>query len=238
MMKVTVVYGQSHTGITWSMAQLLLEYLGADQVDEFMLPRDGPPSCIGCNRCFMEGEDRCPHHGKVSPIIGSMLSSDIIILTSPNYVDGMSGAMKDLMDHLAYTWMSHRPNGEMFTKIAVVIVSSAGAGNRHVLSSMERQLRSWMVPKVYRMGLVSHAYSMDDLTEGKAAHVDRKCSKVASSILSGRGKVPFSIHQRSMFTIFRGMQRGFPWNETDRAWWERMGWLDKVRPWNGDRNNR
>ena len=178
-MKVTVIYGQSHKGMTWSMTQLLLEYLEPDYVDEFMLPRDGPPSCIGCNRCFLEGEDRCPHHDRVAPIVESMLSSDVIVLASPNYVDGMTGAMKDLMDHLAYTWMSHRPNGEMFTKTAVAIVSSAGAGNRRVLSSMERQLRSWMVPKVHTIGLVSHAYSIGDLTEKKARYVDRRCFKVA-----------------------------------------------------------
>ena len=230
-MKVTVIYGQSHKGMTWSMTQLLLEYLEPDYVDEFMLPRDGPPSCIGCNRCFLEGEDRCPHHDRVASIVESMLSSDVIVLASPNYVDGMTGAMKDLMDHLAYTWMSHRPNGEMFTKTAVAIVSSAGAGNKRVLSSMERQLRSWMVPKVHTIGLVSHAYSIGDLTEKKARYVDRRCSKVASFILSNRGKVPFSIRQRFLFSMFRGMQKGSIWNEVDRGWWERNGWLGDRKPW-------
>ena len=29
-MKVTVIYGQSHRGMTWSISQLLLEYLDPD----------------------------------------------------------------------------------------------------------------------------------------------------------------------------------------------------------------
>ena len=238
-MKVTVIYGQSHKGMTWSISQLLLEYLDPDEVEEFMLPRDGPPSCIGCNRCFFEGEERCPHKDRVSSIVASMLASDVIVLASPNYVDGMTGAMKDLMDHLVYTWMSHRPNGEMFTKTAVVIASSAGAGNGHVLGSMEKQLRSWMVPKVHRIGLVSHAYGIDDLSDGKARKVDRMCSKVVGSILSHQGKVPFSIRQRFMFHLFRSMQSGSSsWNETDTAWWRGNGWLEGVRPWRDPGKNR
>ena len=238
-MRVTVIYGQSHRGITWSISQLLLEYLDPDEVEEFMLPRDGPPSCIGCNRCFFEGEERCPHKDRVSSIVASMLASDVIVLASPNYVDGMTGAMKDLMDHLAYTWMSHRPNGEMFTKTAVVIASSAGAGNGHVLGSMEKQLRSWMVPKVHRIGLISHAYGIDDFSYRKARKVDRMCSKVAGSILSHQGKVPFSIRQRFMFYLFRSMQSGpSSWNEADASWWRGNGWLEGVRPWRDPGKNR
>ena len=175
---------------------------------------------------YSQPVDQIPDSIAVLPLIGN-----VIVLASPNYVDGMTGAMKDLMDHLAYTWMSHRPNGEMFTKTAVVLVSSAGAGNRRVLSSMERQLRSWMVPKVHTIGLVSHAYSIGDLTEKKARYVDRRCFKVASSILSNRDKIPFSIRQRFLFSMFRGMQKGFTWNEVDRGWWERNRWLGDRKPW-------
>lgn len=236
-MKVTVIYGQSHKGITWTMAQLLIEDLGPDRLDEFMLPRDGPPSCIGCNRCFLEGEDRCPHHDKISPILESMLSSDVIILAGPNYVDGMTGAMKDLMDHLAFIWMSHRPRGEMFVKTGVVITSSAGAVNRHVLSAMRHQMRSWMMPRVHEMGLISHARGIDDLSERKRRYIDRRCRSMAGSIRAGRGKVPFSVRQRFLFAVFRSMQSGkAAWNEADRRWWEDHGWLDGKRPWKGSRS--
>lgn len=231
-MKVTVIYGQSHKGITWTIVQTLLSHLEPDEVSEFYLPRDGPESCIGCRRCFLEGEDRCPHHDTMVPIVESMKGCDVLVFASPNYVDGMSGASKDLMDHLAYAWMAHRPMPEMFTKTGVVITSSAGAGNRRVLSSMTRQMRSWMMPKVHRIGLVSHAWGPEDLSDRKRADIDRKCRRIASDIRSKEGRSPFSLHQRLMFAIFRSMQSGkAAWNETDRVWWERQGWLGKERPW-------
>lgn len=50
----------------------------------------------------------------------------------------MSGAMKNLMDHLAYRWVTHRPHGSMFRKVGVVVCSSAGAPTTCVLKSMEK----------------------------------------------------------------------------------------------------
>ena len=235
-MKATVIYGQSHRGITWTMTQLLLEDLQVDEADEFMLPRDGPPSCIGCDRCFLEGEGSCPHRAVIEPIEESIRTSDVIILSSPNYVDGMSGGMKDLMDHLAYRWMSHRPMGEMFTKVGVAIVSSAGAGNRRVLSAMERQMRSWMIPKVHAIGLVSCAWGIEDLSDRKRRYVDRRCASIARSIRGSEGHVHFSFRQRMLFRIFRSMQSGSAaWNPTDRDWWAANGWLDGCKPWKGRR---
>lgn len=238
-MKVTVIYGQSHRGITWTVSQLMLEYLQPDTVDEFMLPRDGPDSCMGCNRCFLDGEDRCPHHDVMERIIGSLDSADVIILASPNYVDGMTGAMKDMMDHLAFAWMSHRPRESMFSKIGIVIASSAGAGNGNVLGSMRRQMLNWMVPKVYTLGLVSHAWGIDDLSERKRRYIDRRCRSISHSVSSKIGRRCFSLRQRFMFSVFRSMQSGkMAWNPADRTWWEQHGWLDGVRPWKGNRKDR
>lgn len=235
-MKVTVVYGQSHRGVTWNMVQVFLSRLGPEGVDEYFLPSDGPGCCVGCCRCFLEGEERCPHGAKMSRIMESMLSSDVIVLASPNYVDGMSGAMKDMCDHMAFAWMSHRPQPSMFRKTGVVMASSAGAPNGRVLSAMSKQLRSWMVPKVFEIGLISRAWSYDTVSAKRRGKVERKCAEVARKIRVREGKMPFSLRQRIMFRIFRSMQSGkAAWNETDMIWWENNGWLGNGRPWKGKR---
>ena len=231
-MKVTVVYGQNHHGITWNMTQVLIAKIAPDALDEFFLPADGPGCCLGCHNCFLDGESEGPHAEKMAPILKSMLSSEVIILAGPNYVDGMTGAMKDFSDHMAFAWMSHRPQPEMFSKIGVVIASSAGAMNGNVLSAMAKQLRSWMVPCVYEIGLVSHAWDYGGVSPRKKKKIDSKCSGIARKIRVFEGKVPFGLRQRLMFAIFRSMQSGkAAWNETDRRWWEEHGWLGKVRPW-------
>ena len=94
---------------------------------------------------------------KVQPIIKSMEESEIIILDSPNYVMEMSGNMKNLMDHFAYRWITHRPHANMFKKVGLTISSSAGAPPSNTVKSMAKQLKWMGVPKVYKFPLISNA---------------------------------------------------------------------------------
>ena len=55
--------------------------------------------------------------------------------------------MKNLFDHTAYFY--HRP--EFFTKKALVVVSTAGAGHKKVAGYIDETLRHWGVNKTYRI---------------------------------------------------------------------------------------
>ena len=76
--------------------------VGEEDVRAFHLPHDVPDFCIGCNTCFFEDEAHCPHADRMQPIAEAMDAADLIILASPLYTMGMSGSMKNLMDHFAY----------------------------------------------------------------------------------------------------------------------------------------
>ena len=56
-MKITVIHGQSHKGVTYTMTKNVLDFLVGkeDEVYEFFLPKDGPEFCIGCNMFFLKG---------------------------------------------------------------------------------------------------------------------------------------------------------------------------------------
>ena len=56
-MKITVIHGQSHKGVTYKMTHTVLEFLmsSEDELKEFFLPKDGPGFCVGCNNCFLKG---------------------------------------------------------------------------------------------------------------------------------------------------------------------------------------
>ena len=56
-MKITVIHGQGHKGITYKMTKTVLDFLAEDddEINEFFLPKDGPSFCVGCNTCFMKG---------------------------------------------------------------------------------------------------------------------------------------------------------------------------------------
>lgn len=60
-MKTVIIHGQSHKGSTYHIAHALGEKIGGE-CREFFLPRDFDKFCVGCNRCFMEGEEKCPHY--------------------------------------------------------------------------------------------------------------------------------------------------------------------------------
>lgn len=61
-MKILIIHGQSHKGSTYHIAHLLADKLQGD-VDEIFLPRDFSQFCVGCSRCFMEGEEKCDYSG-------------------------------------------------------------------------------------------------------------------------------------------------------------------------------
>ena len=233
-MKITAVHGRAHKGVTYGMTDAFLKNLmrPEDELVEFFLPKDGPGFCCGCYNCFLKGEDKCPSADKVQPIAKALEQADVIVLDSPDYVMEMSGAMKNLMDHLAYRWIAHRPHGAMFTKVGVAICSSAGAPTGSVTKSLARQMRWWCVPKVYRFGLACQTAPGEKPRPKKQAVIDRKAKKIAGAVRRRVAHPHTGLREKFMFSLFAGMQRkdGTAWNPTDRDWWINQGWTKKQGP--------
>ena len=235
-MKIAVIHGQAHLGVTYAMTKAVLDRLAAgeqDAVREFFLPKDGPGFCVGCNSCFLKGAEHCPGAEQVQPIASALDWADVILLDSPNYVLEMSGAMKNLMDHLAYRWVTHRPSGAMFTKVAVALSSSAGAPAGHTVRSMARQLKWMGVPKVYCFPFICNALGVSDLKPGKLAQMQKTAEKIASRVRRRVARPRASLRAKLFFSIFRKMQSSpaAAWNPTDRDWWVAQGWTQAARPW-------
>lgn len=234
-MKIVMIHGQAHKGVTYTMAHTVLKYLKSqdDEVREFFLPKDGPGFCVGCNSCFIKGENYCPEAGKVQPIMQAMEWADVIMLDSPNYVMEMSGSMKNLMDHFAYRWVSHRPHGSMFSKVGIVLSSSAGAPPNGTVKSMAKQLKWMCVPKVYTFPLISNAMGVSDLTKEKKVKIEKKASSIAKRVQRYIKHSHISLRSKLLFLLMRGMQKGeqSAWNPTDQKWWIEQGWTEKERPW-------
>ena len=95
----------------------------------------------------MEEEEKCPHYDRVHPIVEKMQNADGIIMTSPVYAMNVTGLLKNFFDHVAYFY--HRP--AFFTKKALMIVTTAGAGDKDTAKYMDETLRHWGVNKVYKI---------------------------------------------------------------------------------------
>lgn len=234
MMKIVVIHGQSHRGVTYHMTYAVLNHIrGPKDIQEFFLPTDGPDCCVGCNQCFLQGEAHCPQADKVQPIMTAMEEADLIVLTSPNYCMEMSGAMKVLLDHFAYRWVTHRPHGAMFTKVGLTVSSSAGAPASHTTKSLAKQLRWMGVAKRYQFPLVCHAMGVQALDAKTEAKIDRTAQRLAKQLERRVAHPKPSLVGKAMFAMFRKMQAGeaAAWNPTDRQWWVDQGWLDGKKPW-------
>lgn len=234
-MKITVIHGQSHKGVTYTMTQTILKYLAGqqDEIQEFFLPKDGPDFCRGCYSCFMKGESFCPSADKVQPIALAMEWADVILLDSPNYVLEMSGAMKNLMDHLAYRWISHRPHGSMFSKVGITVSSSAGAPPKGVVRSMARQLKWMCVPKVYTLGMACQATAKGEIKPQKMKKIEYRAEKIAGAVKRRMLHPGIGLRSRLFFGVFRKVQASpdTAWIRTDSDWWVSQGWTGKSRPW-------
>lgn len=228
-MKTVIIHGQSHRGSTYHIARALAEKIGGE-LTEFFLPRDFGAFCVGCNRCFTESEEKCPHAEALAPLTRAMDAADVIILASPVYVFHATGAMKSFLDHYGYRWMAHRPEESMFRKQGVCLATAAGAGVKSTLKDMSDSLFYWGVARVDSYGLGVAATDWDGVSAKKKAAIDRKLTAMARKLTSRAGRVTPALQTKAMFGIMRMAQKN-GWNPKDVEHWKAQGWLGKKRPW-------
>lgn len=230
-MKIALINGQNHKGSTYHIGRLLAEKLtDIENIHEVFLPKDMPNFCIGCARCIMDNESACPHYQYMEPITQLIDTADVLIFTSPVYVFHATGSMKALLDHYAYRWMSHRPEGKMFLKQGVVISTAAGAGMKSTIKDIRDSLSFWGVGRIFSYGIGVAAISWGEVAEKKKAKIERKTDRLASAIARREGKVRPSLKTKFLFEIMRQMEKK-PWNPIDGAYWEEKGWMGSKRPW-------
>ena len=230
-MKIVMIHGQNHKGSTWNIANLLLQKLpGEKEVKEYFLPRDLNHFCSGCYAC-LEARERCPYWREKEPMLHQMREADLLILTSPNYCMMPSAPMKAFLDLFFTNWMSHKPLREMFSKRAVVISSTAGAGAKKAAKMIGNNLANWGIPEIHLYAAVVNAMNWNMVPSGKKARMEKDMDKLARQ-LSRRGKVTVGMKTRILFWFYGGMQKaGWGASPTEKQYWIENGWLSGGRPW-------
>lgn len=228
-MRAAVIYGNGRRGTTWRLTRLFLEGLPGVEATEFFLPRDFGSACTGCMRCILEGKDRCPHAGELAPILAALRSADLIVLASPVYVMGMTGAMKCLCDHLAWQWTVHRPDPAMFSKVGVAVSTAAGPCTGKTCKDLRQQFFYLGVPKVFSWGEAVGG-GWDYMDETKKTVLERKAKCLAARAARAVGTAAPGPKLRVWFWLMTLVRRtnSIP---GDTEYWKRRGWLDGGRPW-------
>lgn len=232
-MKVLVVYGTEHRGSTFNIVKLLLKKLSDEisDITELFLPQAMPRFCCGCSSCFIKGEDACPHYNEVNPIKEAIEKAEVLIFASPVYVYHTTGQMKTLLDHFGFQWMVHRPNKTMFSKIALVVSTAAGAGMKSTNKDITDSLSFWGVGKIYTYGKAVSAVNWEGVPEKKKLEIDKDMEMLRNKIIKKYGKVTPSLKVKALFYVMRFAHKKFTISPIDKEYWEQQGWLGKKRPW-------
>lgn len=101
-MKITAFNGspKADRGSTQVIISALLEgaaYAGAS-TENVLLARKKIGHCIGCFTCWTKTPGKCVLKDDTEELLQKYMSSDIVIMASPLYVDHVTGIMKDFMD--------------------------------------------------------------------------------------------------------------------------------------------
>ncbi len=211
-MKYLIINGSPRKKNTWSIIKHIKTNLNGD-FEEIHLIKEKIPMCNGCYNCFEESEKKCPHFDKINPIVEKIKESDAIIITSPVYAMNVTGILKNFFDHTAYLY--HRP--EFFDKKALVVVSTAGAGNKKVANYIDETLRHWGFNKIYK---ISIACGGKDTLETKG--IDKISKKFKEDVESGKLHSP-KLMDLIFYNVWRAMATSSNPIKADKEYWESTG---------------
>jgi len=225
-MRVTVIHSKP-VGSTHAISALLVDEL--KKLNPRLIAAEyciaGFKPCVGCFSCFKNGEETCPHYTDVHPIIAAIEESDILILDSPTYVMGMSGAMKSFLDHLAFRWYAHRPHPSMANKIGVAISTTAGMGAARVTKAMKSSFFGLTMAKYYKMSVRVMGFNWDDISPKIKRKITRRVHTTAVSVTKKCGRVKRSLFLRVVLRVMGIMHKRSASFPLDREWWQSHGWI-------------
>lgn len=230
-MKIVMIHGQNHKGSTYNIGRMIANKIGNDEdIVEFFLPKDLNHFCLGCYACI-EDDKKCPFYEEKNRIMSAVESADVLIFTTPTYCMRASAPMKSFIDLTFNYWMVHRPRKSMFSKKAIVVSTAAGIGTKSAIKDIANTLLYWGVPYVLSYGISVQAMNWNSVADKKKQKIEEDTTKLANKILK-RKHVKAGLKTKFIFMMMRMMQKnGMGSSESEKQYWDKMGWLGKGRPW-------
>ena len=230
-MKVLIFHGSPRLGNTYKASSIFLNELskcGDIQLSEFYLPKALPEFCTGCQVCFSNPREKCPHSQYVTPIYNAIIDADALIFTTPHVgASTMSSGMKNLLDHLSFFTMTVAPRTEMFNKKAFIITT--GTGSKTAIKPIKKFLNHFGVNRVLSLGFRMFIDKWDKMPSRKQAKFASKLKRSAQKFYKLKKKSPCLstrfMYFISKFVIKRYIGEGnYPYE-----YWKENGYF-KKRP--------
>ena len=227
-MKILVIHGSMRRGNTYELTKEIMDNLAAKsdvELTEISVSDLDLPFCVSCHTCFSKGEEYCPDYSVMRSIESALLGCDGVILSGVTYLWSLNAAMKNILDHLAYLF--HRP--AFFGKKGMVIVTSAGAGEKHVAKYLKTVLGQWGIN-----GAIMLTQNAKKHEVSNPAKVSAKLNFTADCfyklIKSNKPLAP-TIKNIVVHNAFRAMSLSeFSASERDAEHWRQSRFRDKAYP--------
>ncbi len=230
-MNILTIMGTPHKGNTRAITDLFLNEFNEknNKFDEIVLPNDFNEFCYGCANCILKGEDKCPHHNLVSPIVEKIEKADLIIVATPVFVMSCSSGLKALLDHLAYMWLVHRPKESMFNKVGLIVTSAGGSGVKDTVKLIKNNLFYLGIPTVYNYGVTTMKMGGNYIDYKNKDKIKKQVKYKINQIKRSLKHRKVGFKTKFFFKIF-GMTQKNGWNKTDSDYWKNKGWLNGKNP--------
>lgn len=165
-------------------------------------------TCIGCEHCLVKGG--CVFTDQASDIMEKIKLYDGIILTSPVYMENVSGMLKTFVDRTC-SWF-HRP--EIYGKPVLVISTTKGSGLKSTLKYLERVVIQW---GGYNAGKIGRSIRNIDnkITE-------RECESFIVHLKMNKKKYKPSLNSLINFQVQKVL--AYKLLGLDLEYWEGKGW--------------
>ncbi|WDV44946.1 NAD(P)H-dependent oxidoreductase [Clostridiaceae bacterium M8S5] len=227
-MKVLVLLGSLRKGNTYKLTKLVQDNMneqGDVEFEEIFLGDIDLGYCISCHNCILKGEEFCPHRETTDMLEQKMLNADAIIISAPVYMLSVPGVVKNLVDHFAY--ILHRP--VLFDKNVLVVVSTAGGGDKKVAKYLKDVFEYWGANKVFIFRHKVFAIKLE-ITDKLAQKAKRISKMFYNSIESKKLKEP-SVRRIAFYNAFRAITFLDTTEDTaDYKYYKKLDWFDKVYP--------
>ena len=228
-MKIAVFHGSPRKGNTYKATQIFFDQIkkrGDAHITEFFLPQALPEFCTGCQLCFGNSHEVCPHAGYVAPILEAVLQADALVFATPHHgVSSMSAGMKNLLDHLGFLALTVTPRSEMFDKKAFVITT--GTGSASASRPIVKGLKYKGVNRVYALSIRMFTHKWDLMPPVKQARCEKTLRRAAdrfAAVQKGRAYLStIGMYYITKFVLKRYIgAEGYPYR-----YWEEQGFFAK-----------
>lgn len=168
--------------------------------------------CVGCEHCLTYGG--CVIHDDAEFLMNKLKSCDGIILSTPVYLNNLSGTLKTFVDRTC-SWF-HRP--ELQGKPILLLASTAGSGLKNTLNYLENIAVQWGTFPTKQIGR--------KVSTLKYPISDKEYSSFLKHLTIPKNQYKPKLNQLITFQVQRVMaQKLFP---IDNKYWSEKAWTDKL----------